>query len=235
MSIRNDLPPMVAALVFDFDGTILDTEGPDYQSWQEVYAAHGHNLAHELWCSGIGAIGLFDPYAHLESLLGEPLDRETIRSGQRRRCNDLIALEQPRAGVLDYLATAARLRIPLAVASSSSRAWVSGHLERLGMSQAFAAVLCRDDVQRTKPAPDLFLAAVQHLGVDAPASVAIEDSVHGVTAARTAGLFAVAVPHAVTAALDFSHADLCLPSLADLPLEHLIDLHLGATNHVRRR
>jgi beta-phosphoglucomutase-like phosphatase (HAD superfamily) len=113
----------------------------------------------------------------------------------------------------------------LAVASSSSRAWVEPHLERFGLRGRFSVVRTRDDVARTKPAPDLFLAACEGLGVEPAEAVALEDSAHGVTAARAAGLRCVVVPNQLTRLTDLSHADLRIDSLADLRLDARLTQH----------
>jgi beta-phosphoglucomutase-like phosphatase (HAD superfamily) len=126
--------------------------------------------------------------------------------------------------VREYVADAKRLGLRLAVASSSSRAWVLGHLERLHLHAEWDAVRTRDDVARTKPAPDLYLAAVEALGVAPREAVAFEDSMNGIAAAKDAGLWCVAVPNALTAGMDLSRADVRLHSLAETPLEELLAL-----------
>jgi beta-phosphoglucomutase-like phosphatase (HAD superfamily) len=110
-------------------------------------------------------------------------------------------------GVREYIADAERLGLRLGVASSSSRVWVLGHLERLRLNVEWDAVRTRDDVARTKPAPDLYLAAVEALGVAPHKAVAFEDSLNGIAAAKAAGLLCVAVPNALTAGIDLSRAD----------------------------
>ena len=102
----------------------------------------------------------------------------------------------------------------LAVASSSERDWVDTHLERSGMRRHFGVIRCADDVSRVKPDPDLYLVAIEVLGVASGEAVAFEDSPNGVRAARAAGLRVVAVPGPMTRDQDFSDAQLCLPSLA---------------------
>lgn len=125
-------------------------------------------------------------------------------------------------GVREYVADAKRLGLRLAVASSSSRAWVLGHLERLRLDSDWDAVRARDDVARTKPAPDVYLSAVAALGVAPEEAVALEDSANGIAAAKDAGLLCVVVPNALTAGVDLSRADLRLNSLAETPLEPLL-------------
>ena len=213
---------MIRALVFDFDGLILETETPAFQSWAEIYREHGHEVPMDLWHAYIGSDTGFDPGGHLAALVGEGLDRVSTKARRDVRKNELIAALDVMAGVRDYVADAKRLGLRLAVASSSSRAWVLGHLERLHLDSEWDAVRTRDDVTRTKPAPDLYLAAVEALGVASREAVAFEDSANGIAAAKAAGLLCVAVPNALTAGMDLSQADVQLDSLAQTSLAELL-------------
>jgi HAD superfamily hydrolase (TIGR01509 family) len=217
---------MIQAIVFDFDGLILDTEYPEYVSWQEIYQAHGANLPLSAWERSIGSmdLNLFDPYAYLEAQLGRPVDRAEIRAKRRPRFAELVAAQSVLPGVEDYLAGARRLSLKVGLASSSSRAWVTGHLARFGLNGAtFDCLCCGDEVKRTKPDPELYLAVLGALAVRGDQAVALEDSPNGVAAAKAAGLYCVAVPNMVTHRLAFDQADLHLNSLADMSLEKLLE------------
>ena len=214
---------MIRALVFDFDGLILETETPAYETWADIYREHGHELPLDRWFDYIGREGgFFDAADHLAALVGEGFDREAARARRDARKTELIAALDVMVGVREYVGDAKRLGLRLAVASSSSRAWVLGHLERLGIGAAWDAVRTREDVARTKPAPDLYLAAVKALDVAPHEAVAFEDSANGIAAAKAAGLRCVAVPNALTAGMDLSQADVRLGSLAETPLERLL-------------
>jgi HAD superfamily hydrolase (TIGR01509 family) len=214
---------VIRALVFDFDGLILETETPAYDTWAEIYKEHGQELPLDRWFDYIGREGgFFDAADHLAALIGEGFDRDAARARRDARKTELIAALDVMVGVREYVADAKRLGLRLAVASSSSRKWVVGHLERLRLRAEWDAVLTRDDVARTKPAPDLYLAAVNALGVAPNEAVAFEDSMNGIAAAKEAGLLCVAVPNALTARMDLSRADLKLVSLAETPLEELL-------------
>jgi HAD superfamily hydrolase (TIGR01509 family) len=213
---------VIRALVFDFDGLILDTEVPVYDAWQTIYAEHGHTLEFDKWAQCIGTHDVFDPAVDLAALCGRDLDCAALTERHRLDCDVLIARESVRPGVPEYVAEARRLGVRLGVASSSSRTWVEGHLTRLGLREHFEVVRCRDDVKVVKPDPALYLAVLEATGIPAHEAVAIEDSPNGVLAAKRAGMTAVAVPNALTARLDLAHADLRLASLADLPLADLL-------------
>jgi HAD superfamily hydrolase (TIGR01509 family) len=216
---------VIRALVFDFDGLILETETPAYETWAEIYKEHGHELPLDRWFDYIGREGgFFSAADHLAALVGEGFDRDAAQTRRDARKTELIAALDVMVGVREYVADAKRLGFLTAVASSSSRAWVLGHLERLGLDADWGAVRTRDDVARTKPAPDLYISAVAALGVAPTEAVAFEDSANGIAAAKDAGLLCVAVPNALTAGMDLSRADVRLGSLADTPLEELLVL-----------
>jgi HAD superfamily hydrolase (TIGR01509 family) len=213
---------MIRAIVFDFDGLILDTEEPIYRSWLEVYEAHGEALPFERWVQIVGSTTAdFHPQRHLEERLGRPLSQEVIERRIGRR-TELILAQQPLPGIVQHIDSATHLGLKLGVASSSTRDWVSGHLTRLGILGRFECVRCRDDVANAKPAPDLYIAALDCLGVSASEAIAIEDSPNGVIAAKRAGMRCVAIPNTITAGLDLSHADLVLRSLSEVTLSDLL-------------
>jgi HAD superfamily hydrolase (TIGR01509 family) len=215
---------VIRALVFDFDGLILETETPAYRSWSEVYREHGHELPRDRWLDYVGRdAGWFDALSHLGSLVGEKFDRDSARVRRETRKAELIAELDAMAGVRDYIAEGKRLGLRLGVASSSSRGYVLGHLARLRLDDVWDAVVGREDAERAKPAPDLYLRAVELLGVPAHEAVAIEDSPNGIAAAKEAGLRVVAVPNEITSALDLSRADCRVASCAELPLAELLE------------
>jgi len=212
----------VRGLLFDFDGLIVDTETPSLASWQELYREHGHEVPLERWATVIGTVDSWDPLAHLEELAG-PLEREAVRARRLERELALADVEELRPGVLDYLEHARERALKTAIVSSSTRGWIDRHLIRLERVEHFDAIVTADgDRDRAKPRPALYLEALEQLGLAAAEAVAFEDSPNGVRAAKAAGIFCVAVPNGVTAALGLDEADLVVPSLADLPFEELL-------------
>lgn len=214
----------IRALIFDFDGLILDTETPEYQSWQEIYQEFGHTLLPETWGQVVGGNGAsaFDPMDHLETLVGHPLDRAGLNARRRARDAQIIAASPILPGVMDYLTEARRAGLHLAIASSSPHSWVDTHLTRLGLYTTFAPIICVDDVGIAKPDPSLFLRTADVLGVAKDEAIIFEDSPNGILAAKRAGIFCVAVPNPMTRMLSFDAPDLRLQSLADLPLSTLL-------------
>jgi HAD superfamily hydrolase (TIGR01509 family) len=216
----------IRALLFDFDGLILDTETPELGVWKTIYAEHGFEYPMQLGSQNVGLWGnsAFDPVAYLHELTRDSLDTEAIRKRHHDESAVLIAREPVRAGVQDYLSEARRLGLRLAVASSSPRHWVEAHLTRLGLVHRFDSIITGDDVPpgRTKPHPDIYLKALDALRVTAREAVAFEDSPYGVAAARAAGIFVVAVPNPTTARLKHEGANLRLSSLLEMPLQDLL-------------
>jgi HAD superfamily hydrolase (TIGR01509 family) len=213
------------AIIFDFDGTILDTETPEFVSWQEVYAAHGAELDLALYSQVIGTTdATWSPSAHLAALLGGSPDGAALRADQHKRFERLITAERPRPGVLSWLDEARDLGLRVGLASSSSSAWVSRFLAQLGLTDRFATVATRERVARSKPDPALYRLALADLGVTAADALAVEDSPNGVTAAKAAGLFCVAVPNPMTATASLAGADLQLSSLLDRTLHEVLSV-----------
>lgn len=213
---------MKKAIVFDFDGLILDTETADYQAWQEVFAQHGTELSLDVWLPIIGGSeGDLDMYQLLADQIGRAVNREEIRATRRTRTRQLVATQPILPGVLEVIEYAEQNGLSLGVASSSNAAWVHGNLQRMNLIHRFKTIRTGDEVEKTKPDPTLYRLAVQDLGVQPHEAIALEDSENGVRAAKAAGLFCVAVPNPLQKHLDYAEADLRLESLADLSFEVL--------------
>jgi len=217
----------IKALIFDFDGLILDTETPDVHAWQNIYAEHGVSFPIESWGQIIGGTGSsnFDAAIHLQSLLGYPLDLVALQTQQNHISHSLVYQQPVLPGVLDYLREAKQYNLRLAIASSSPHSWVDTHAKRLGIYDYFDKIICADDIAagRTKPNPDLFLLALKQLQVQKNEAIVFEDSPNGVKAAKSAGIFVVAIPNPVTSLLSIENANLTLTSLTDLSLHELLN------------
>lgn len=204
--MTDDAPrPSLSAIFFDFDGTLLDTESTVLASWEAEYAHHGQILDRAAWLGGIGTEGR-DWYAVLGALVGPSFDRADAQLRRRAHEAELVADLALREGLVECLSDAHELGLVLAVVSSSPRDWVVGHLERLDLLEKFEAVITREDAPRAKPHPDLYLEALQRLGLSPHNVLAVEDSANGVAAAVAAGLNVVAIPNPVTQAQVFTAA-----------------------------
>ena len=214
----------VRGLLFDFDGLLVDTETPARAAYEALYREHGHELPLDRWATLVGTIGAeFDPDAHLEELVGRPLDRTQLTEWRRAREFELCDLEDLRPGIEDYLAEAQRRGFVTAIVSSSSVDWIQRHLQRLERVDGWGAIVAANgDVARAKPQPALYLEALEVLGLRADEAIAFEDSLNGIRAAKAAGIFVVAVPNPITETFALDEADLLIGSLEELPFEELL-------------
>ncbi len=210
------------ALFLDFDGLVLDTEDACFASWQWLFREHGHDYRLEDYLKVIGSdYSAHDPRALLDQLMGRALDWVALEASRREvelRLGHGLTIKP---GVREIVAEAEARGLFRAVVSSSRRQWVRGHLDRHGLLQSFHTLVCRDDVARVKPAPDLYLEAIRRAGIDASEGLALEDSHNGSLAAKEAGLWCVAVPGTITFTQDFSHTDARVDSLATTSLGDL--------------
>ncbi len=207
------------AIIFDFDGTIIDTEWSEFVTVRQEFRRHGLDYKLDDFRLKVGRADHRHWSDELQDELGPRDDIEEIRARRRRAHTDMIAGTDLRLGVLDVLDGADRRGRAVAVASSSPLRWVERHLTERDIIDRFSVLATRDDVTNAKPWPDVFLVAAERLGVDPSACVVIEDSYNGVAAAKAAGMACVVVPNRVTAASDFSAADAVLDTLIDFPFE----------------
>lgn len=215
---------MLKALIFDFDGLILDTETPEFDVLQEIYAEFDVELPISKWGQIIGGSGAvtFDPVADLEHLTARKIPRQPLLDRWRAKADALIEANSILPGVVEILDEAQRRGLKLAIASSSQHWWVDTHLQRLGIFDRFEHIVCSDDVTRTKPSPELFLLALSKLNTRANQAVIFEDSPNGVKAANAAGISVVAVPNPITSQLKFTGECLHLHSLAEFSLNKFL-------------
>jgi putative hydrolase of the HAD superfamily len=206
-----------SAVLFDFDGVVVDTEWAIYQAWKRTFGAHGQPLPLEIYTRCIGTdFATWSPKTHLEELTGLAFDWHDLDARRQEEIMAELAHEGPMHGVVDLLEKLQSRQIPCAVVSSSSHQWVDGWLERLGLAGYFQTTVCRGDAARIKPAPDLYLEAAKQLSLESSQCLVIEDSLNGVISAKAAGMSVWVVPNRVTECLDFSAADRVLRSMAEV-------------------
>ncbi|GJQ34163.1 MAG: HAD family phosphatase [Anaerolineales bacterium] len=216
---------MLKALIFDFDGLILDTETPEVLVWQNIYKEHGFELPVEEWQKTVGGYGIsnFDPAQHLSHLSQGTLDPVSLQARYRREADAIIHSNPIMPGVMDMIHDAQANGLKVAIGSSSPHSWVDSHTQRLDIHHHFEHIICQDDVApgRTKPHPDIFLKALEKLNVNNDEAVVFEDSPNGVLASKRAGVFVVAVPNPLTAKMNVQ-GDMTVSSLAELSLKDLM-------------
>lgn len=218
----------IQAVIFDFDGLIVDTETHEYRVLEAIFQEHQAELPLEVWGQCVGThASAFDAYAYLEECIGRPVDRELIKQQRIESFNRRIQNEQALPGVEAYLQAAKRLGLKIGLASSSRREWVMRFLTQLDLTDYFACIRTAEDVERVKPDPALYLRALECLDVRPEQSIAFEDSPNGALAAKRAGMKCVIVPNYVTSALTFGEHDLRLVSMAEMELERVIEAVSG--------
>jgi HAD superfamily hydrolase (TIGR01509 family) len=216
----------LAAVVFDFDGVVLDSETPEYESHRRVYERCGVALTVEEWCDAIGVWTEGHDERRFVTLCERspsPPSRDEYHA-ERRRIFEAIVPREPMRGIRDLLLALQDAGIPAAIASTSTSRWVVPAAERIGVHSLFRAIVTGEEVAHRKPAPDLYLEAARRLGVEPSRAVAIEDSGPGIASAKAAGMTAVAIPHWLTELHDLSRADLRVVHAGELSVERLASL-----------
>ena len=213
----------IKGLIFDFDGLILDTENPLYQAWREIYAEYSQDLPLEVYAACIGAsFKAFDPANLLSELTGTNLVNDNLHKKAKARGLELLHLEHLCEGFPGFLNDGRKLGLKLAVASSSNRSWVTGNLDERGLMDYFEVITTSEDVEKVKPAPDLYLAALDRLSLMPFEVIAFEDSINGVMSALNAGIKVIAVPNSLTRFMDLSQATIIIESLGSHTVMELI-------------
>jgi HAD superfamily hydrolase (TIGR01509 family) len=213
---------LIKAIIFDFDGLILDTETHEFEVLNEIFGQHGTILPIEIWGKVIGTAASFRPFTYLEEQVNKKLDQQAFEEARKRLFEERISKELPRPGVESYLQAAKELGLKIGLASSSSYDWVSTHLQNLGLQEFFQCIKTSNDVEKVKPDPALYLEAAKCLGVEPQECLAFEDSVNGLMAAKRAGMYCVIVPNKVTQDLPFQDFDHRLNPMAEFELSMLI-------------
>lgn len=218
--------PPVRAIIFDFDGLIVDTESVGYQTWKELYARHGHELPVEVYAQAIGTEfnDRYDPRRDLDALTGQALLWEELEELRRARETELRASLVTLPGVVDRLLEARELGLPCAVASSSPLSWVGTWVDELGLRDYFHHLTTVDDTGKVKPDPSLFLHAAGRMQVPAEEVLVFEDSLNGLRAAQSAGMRCIVVPGPMTGHLDFDGALRRVSSLAEVSLREMVQI-----------
>jgi HAD superfamily hydrolase (TIGR01509 family) len=207
---------MIKAFLFDFDGVIADTEVPTFESWRQVYAEYGVELALDDWLPAVGSgsstSGAFDAVGHLERLLAQPVDREAVIARRAQRKEELYARAALLPGVSKMLRSARERGVKTAVVTRNRDERVKRHCKLHGLHHRWDALVCAN-ADPTCDKAELYRHALDVLDVAAHEALAFEDSPSGVQAAKRAGVTCVAVPNEVTRGADFQEADVVLASL----------------------
>ena len=218
------MPAPIRAVIFDFDGLIVDTESTGYHTWREIFAEHGHELPVELYAQVVGTDfnTSYDPRRDLEERTGRAFDWDAVEITRKTRESELRQHLQLLPGVADRLQEADSLGLRIAIASSSPRTWIDSWMDQLGLHDHFHHISTVDDTGKVKPDPSLFLHAAEKLDVKPEEAVIFEDSLNGLRAAIAAGIRCVVAPGPMTRHLDFEGAWKRVESLAHVTIKELM-------------
>ena len=212
----------VRALVFDFDGLLMDTETTLWQSWQYEWRQHGLELDPAGFFADHGGDVSDQRFGALAAAVGPGFDRAASQARRTAYREELHRTLDLAPGIREWFARAAERGLRLAVASSSVREWVCGNLDRAGALDRIDVLACGDEVDAHKPDPAVYLLALRRLGLDPAHALAFEDTPHGVAAAHAAGLRCVAIPNAFTPVTRYGAAELVLAGAAGSSLDEVI-------------
>jgi len=214
---------MLKAIIFDFDGTIIDTETAWYLAFRDSYQTYGVDLSVELYSGCIGtSLHTFNPYEYLNTHHNLGVDSEELRRTVRARHAELMKKEKIRPGVCEYLEQAKEAGLKVGLASSSDREWVERHLRQLGIFEYFDCIRTANDVEKVKPDPSLYRKALEGLGATAEEAVAVEDSPNGMRAAAAAGIACVVTPNRITSLLEFEESQWRVENLGQLAFADVV-------------
>ncbi|MEK4878801.1 MULTISPECIES: HAD family hydrolase [Paenibacillus] len=214
---------MIKGIIFDFDGTIIDTETAWYTAFNEAYAEYGVDLTLEQYSTCIGtSLNSFNPYEYLMTDLKLAIDKEEFSKAVKQRHSKLMELETIRPGIQHYLDSAKAAGLRIGLASSSSLEWVEKYLNQLGIREYFECVRTADHVAKVKPDPELYNQTLACLGITADEAVAIEDSPNGSMAAAAAGIRCIVTPNEITNFLEFDKQHHKIDNLSLLEFDHVV-------------
>ena len=194
------------AVLFDHDGTLVDSELAHYQMWAQVLARHGVALTEDEYMqrhAGMPTPANAADFAARHRIDGGAAELTRAKMAATREFLSREAFPM-RPGARAALERFAAMGLRLAVVTGAGRHGVESSLAAHGIRDCFETVVSGDDVSRSKPAPECYLLALEHLGLPAGATVAIEDTSHGAAAAMGAGIETLAVPTALSRDHDFT-------------------------------
>ncbi len=188
------LPRRPAAVIFDMDGLLFNSETLSFESAATAAAHFGHKIEWSLFRTLVGQQWP-DIRTRLIAALGGEFDADAFRSVWLSHYDALLDLRLDiKPGVVEILDVLDRLAIPRAIATSSMRQKVDRKIGAFGITHRFHAIVAQGDYVKGKPEPDPFLTAARRLGVDPATCMALEDSHNGIRSAHAAGMMAVMVP-----------------------------------------
>ncbi len=216
-------PPPFGA-IFDWDGVIIDSAKLHEESWRRLARELGRNVTAESFRRGFGRKSA-QIIAEIHRWATAPEEIVSLTNRKEALYREIVATSQivPLPGVTAWLARLRAARVPCAVASSTQLLNIEAVLPRIGLGNAFSAIVSAEDVGRGKPDPEVFVTAAERLGMATQSCVVFEDAQVGLAAAHAAGMrvVAVATTHAPG---ELAAADLVVRQLDELTVEQVAAL-----------
>lgn len=213
---------MIKGIIFDFDGLIFDTETHQYHILRDMFTEQNLDLPIQFWQQEIGTQSGFSVFKYLEDLLGGKIKHDVLKEQFTKKYHAILASENARDGVEEYLKAARDMNLKIGLATSSTYNWVSGYLKQLGIIDYFECIRTSDNVEKVKPDPALYLQVADYLDLAPEECLVFEDSANGALAAKRAGMNCVIVPNEVTNTMDFCDVEYRMKSMADESLKDVI-------------
>jgi HAD superfamily hydrolase (TIGR01509 family) len=203
-------PLSFEAIIFDHDGTLVDTESADFRACEALFEEYGQTLALEHWADVV--VGHYAGYDIIfDELIAAAHQKKLTREILRRRLRALWQVNLANVALMPHaervIHTLYQAGYPLGVATASDQKWVERWMGQFELLPYFSAIATKDQVTNNKPAPDVYLLAAEKLGVSPGRCLVFEDTLAGVRAAKGAGMTVMAVPSPLTKSLNFSQAD----------------------------
>lgn len=215
----------IRAAIFDFDGIIISSKVAEYESWKRVFNAYNCNLSIKKWVKIIdNPMGEFDPAQILfkECKYRDKIKIENIDYLRRNLYESLRNGLRPLPGIVNLIKECSTKGLLVGLGSNGKHDNVTFHLTRLKIINLFNGITCRDDVENKKPAPDIYNALLKKLKVKSSEAIVFEDSPPGISAAKAANLYCVAIPNPITKYLDLTEADKIIKRIKTFSLDNLL-------------
>jgi HAD superfamily hydrolase (TIGR01509 family) len=210
--------PAVVAVIFDFDGLLMDTESTMFESWRFEWGQWGLELDPSGFFANHGGDVTEERYRALAAAVGRRYDRALSQARRIEYRDRLHETLDVKPGLRDWIREGRQWGLRLAIASSSPRPWLDSHLGRAALLAEFEVIATGDEVEQHKPDPAVYRLALRRLGLDPDRAVAVEDTAHGVRAAQSAGLACIAIPNPFVAVGAVAGAELVLSSAEGVSL-----------------
>jgi putative hydrolase of the HAD superfamily len=212
---------LIKAVIFDFDGLILDTESTNYYATRDAYGQLGITLPLKQW-QEIFHNDSEEQHHFIENFYNQKIEVNVVNEMRRTKFREYIPSEL-RSGVFDYIQAARNLGLHVCLATNADRYYIELFTKKFGIYDYFTCIKTREDVAFTKPNPEVYNAVLRELKIMPYEALAFEDSPNGAHAANEAGISCIVVTNPVTAGLNFPKIDKLINSLSEISLSDLID------------